>query len=277
MVQDITEGSPTKARRYRESLNDDREKQMTKDEALSLVIENKLSKSMYNNIRAASIQHNCKLYPSYKYVLQAKKECYPSATDITIIECSAEIKLQALLDHTVQRILLIQKDVIKSLTSDNVRYVNLICKWGCDGTSGQSSFKQKFDDDTDGNKTDTSIFFTLLVPLQIISVNKSTKKEIIIWKNPRPSSPRFCRPIKIEFMLETAECTRLEVDNIKEQERYLTPLQTIVDGKEINVTYKLALTMIDGKVCNSLTSTSSSQKCYLCQCTSKQFNNIDEI
>jgi len=163
--------------------------------------------------------------------------------------------------------------VIKSLTSDNVRYVNLICKWGCDGTSGQSSFKQKFDDDTDGNKIDTSIFFTLLVPLQIISVDKSTKKEIIIWKNPRPSSPRFCRPIKIEFMLETAECTRLEVDNIKEQERYLTPLQTIVDGKEINVTYKLALTMIDGKVCNSLTSTSSSQKCYLCQCTSKQFNN----
>lgn len=142
MVQDITEGSPTKATRYRESLNNDREKQMTKDEALSLVIKNKLSKSMYNNIRAASIhQHNCKLYPSYKYVLQAKKECYPCATDITITECSAEVKLQALLDHTVQRILLIQKDVIKSLTSDDVRNINLICKWGCDGISDQSSFK----------------------------------------------------------------------------------------------------------------------------------------
>lgn len=120
-----------------------------------------------------------------------------------------------------------------------------------------------------------NIFFTLLVPLQII-IDKS-KKEIIIWKNPRPSSSRFCRAIKIEFLLETAECTRLEVDNIKEQERYLTPLQTIVDAKEINVTYKLGLTMIDGKVCNSLTSTSSSQRYYLCQCTSKQFNNIDEI
>lgn len=69
VVQDITEGSPTKDRKYRESLNDNREKQMTKDKALSLVIENKLSKSMYNNIRADSIQHNCKLYPSYKYVL----------------------------------------------------------------------------------------------------------------------------------------------------------------------------------------------------------------
>lgn len=91
--------------------------------------------------------------------MQAKTECYPSATDIIITECSAEVKLQALLDHTAQRILLIQKDVIKSLTSDNVRYVNLICKWGCDGTSGQSSFKQKFDDDINGNKTEYIFHF----------------------------------------------------------------------------------------------------------------------
>lgn len=78
-------------------------------------------------------------------------------------------------------------------------------------------------------------------------------------------------------MHETAEYTKLQVHNIRQQERNLTGLQTIVDGKEINVTYKLALTMIDGKVCNSLTDTSSSQRCHLCQCTSKDFNNIDKM
>lgn len=40
----------------------------------------------------------------------------------------------------------------------------------------------------------------------------------------------------------------------------------------MTVSYKLALTMIDGKVC-----TSSSQRCSLCLCTSKQVNNIDEM
>lgn len=35
--------------------------------------------------------------------------------------------------------------------------------------------------------------------------------------------------------------------------------------------------MIDGKVCNALTDTASSQRCYICQASSKQFNDTDEI
>lgn len=35
--------------------------------------------------------------------------------------------------------------------------------------------------------------------------------------------------------------------------------------------------MIDGKVCNAVTNTASPQRCYLCQATSKHFNNIDEM
>lgn len=114
VLHDIMEGSPTRATRYRQSLYCNSERKMTNDEALSFIIENKLSKNMYNNIRSTSVEHNCKLYPSYKDVLQAKKQCYPSTSEITITECSAEVRLQALLDHTIQRILLVQKEVIKS-------------------------------------------------------------------------------------------------------------------------------------------------------------------
>ncbi|KAK7791956.1 hypothetical protein R5R35_004579 [Gryllus longicercus] len=276
VVKDIAEGSPTTATRYRDSLTAKREKQLTKDEALSLLIESKLSKNMYNTIRTASIDHNCSLYPSYKKVQEAKKDCYPPAVDMRITETSAEVKLQALLDHTVERIFRVQQDVISSLL-DSAYDTELICKWGCDGTSGQSTFKQKFDDDSEGTKTDANIFFVSIVPLQILSVEKSTQKQIVIWKNPRPSSPRFCRPLKIEFLHETAESTRLIVNDIQDQVQNLTPFQTIVDGKEVNVAYKVLLTMVDGKVCNSLTCTSSSQRCYLCDCTSKRFNNIDDI
>lgn len=35
--------------------------------------------------------------------------------------------------------------------------------------------------------------------------------------------------------------------------------------------------MIDGKVCNAISSTLSALRCYLCEATLKQFNQIDKI
>lgn len=55
-----------------------------------------------------------------------------------------------------------------------------------DGSSGQSEYKQIFIDD---NKLDANMFFTSVVPLQLLSVDHESKAQIIIWKNPRPSSP----------------------------------------------------------------------------------------
>ena len=48
-----------------------------------------------------------------------------------------------------------------------------------------------------------------------------------------------------------------------------------IDGKEIEVYHKLVLNMIDGKVCNALTGTSS-QLCYICQATSKETNDLEK-
>lgn len=41
---------------------------------------------------------------------------------------------------------------------------DLICKWGCDGSSGQSEYKQKFNEE---NNSDANIFLTSFVPLQL--------------------------------------------------------------------------------------------------------------
>ena len=93
----------------------------------------------------------------------------------------------------------------------------MICKWGCDDTSGQSRYKQKFIDDYVGKFGDANIFFTSLVPLQLISIDKITNAKTVVWKNPRPSSPRFCIPLRIQFHHENTKATVNEVDNIKEQ------------------------------------------------------------
>ena len=47
--------------------------------------------------------------------------------------------------------------------------------------------------------------------------------------------------------------------------------------KKVSIKYDLQLTMIDTKVCNSLTDTKSAMRCFLCKCSSSQFNDIDKM
>ncbi|KAL2749804.1 dna-mediated transposase [Vespula maculifrons] len=100
------------------------------DYALSLLLEIKLLKHQYEVLRATNIENNCNIYPPYKAVLQAKEKCYPPKTDIKIKDCSAEVKLQGLLDHSVEQILFIQRDFLKSSTSECISNMTLYCKWG---------------------------------------------------------------------------------------------------------------------------------------------------
>ena len=105
--------------------------------------------------RSMSLQNNSILYPAYKHILQSKKECYSNESFIKITENAATVELQGLLDHTLKRILPVQLEVIESLPDESLSELNFILKWGCDGTSGQSNYKQSF---IDTETCDDSIF-----------------------------------------------------------------------------------------------------------------------
>ena len=59
--------------------------------------------------------------------------------------------------------------------------------------------------------------------------------------------------------------------------------QSIINGKKVIVNYKLAFTVngkrstVNGQIFNSIANVPSSLRCYLCQATSKDFNEIDKI
>ncbi|XP_077272350.1 uncharacterized protein LOC143902954 isoform X2 [Temnothorax americanus] len=165
-------------------------------------------------------------------------------------------------------------EVMKTLSEKKLENLTLIGKWGCDGSSGHSQYKQKLDENS---SSDESVFFTSYVPLQLIHVDTLTKETTVVWKNPRPSSPRFCRPIKIECAKESVDLTKKTTDYVEQQIKNLNPFETIINGKKVCVKYILTLTMIDTKVCNSLSDTTSAMRCYLCNCTSKSFNDIDKM
>lgn len=110
-----------------------------------------------------------------------------------------------------------------------------------------------------------------LVPIRLVSGEK------ILWQNPRPASTRFCRPLKIEFMKETTDGSIKEKKRIDEQINNMRATSVMSQEREISVSHTLIFSMVDGKVCNSVTETTSAQRCFICGATSKEFNDIDEM
>lgn len=268
VVKDAVFSTPKRAQTIRKAYKDSmlKTQPFSNEKALSILVDAKLTKFQYNIIRLAAKEQNCKLFPAYENITEAKKLCLPE--NINVTETTAEVKLQSLLDHTIKRIAQVQCEVLNT-TLDDLDNIVLISKWGCDGSSGQSQYKQVF---TSDGSTDEHIFLTSMVPIQL-----KTNKNKILWQNPRTSSSRFCRPIRLQFIKEDVNYTKLEMAFVENQIKTLVPTSIIINNKIVNVEHKLLFTMVDGKVCNAITNTKSAQRCYLCGATSKEFNNIEVL
>ncbi|CAH0561743.1 unnamed protein product [Brassicogethes aeneus] len=181
-------------------------------------------------------ESNPNIYPCYSIIKEAKKMCR-----------------REVFDHFVQ---------------NEIGHIELITKWGCDA-SQQSQFQQKFNDVT---SDDSNIFQSSMVPLRLqVNTDNYTK---IMWQNPTPSSVRFCRPIRIRFLHETVDVTKEEINYMENQVKNLRKTEVQTCNGVIQVKHTMIPTMVDGKVCNSSTNTSSTMKCYICGKTSKIFNDF---
>jgi len=178
------------------------------------MIDANLSRSDYEKGRRSAKNKNANIYPSSKEVRAAKKMCYPPT--ITVTENFAKVEPQPLLDHTAQRICQYSKDVLYSVPGSALQNLVLISKWGCDGSSNQSAYKQR--SETVG-LSDSSLFMTCLVPFQLFAPEESggETKRLIVWQNPRTSSTQFCRPVKLEFAKETDEIVLREKEEMQDQ------------------------------------------------------------
>lgn len=75
-------------------------RKISAERALAIYVDAKLTKRSYELIREP-----CKdVYPCYKIISTAKNRCYPPDEAIRVSETKCEVKLQALLDHTCNRI-----------------------------------------------------------------------------------------------------------------------------------------------------------------------------
>lgn len=79
-------------------------KPYTPEEALALIIDFKLSVNTYKMMRQELNERGYQPYPPYYLVMQCKTMCYPKQ-NIEVTENEASVSLQALGDHTFERII----------------------------------------------------------------------------------------------------------------------------------------------------------------------------
>ena len=87
------------------------QEKMTSEEAFAHFLDNKLSKSVYENTHKEA---PCRL-PSYRAIVEIKNECSPIKTSIKVTETKAKVQLQDLM-HTSRRLVKLQeKEILKYL------------------------------------------------------------------------------------------------------------------------------------------------------------------
>ncbi|KAL4152899.1 hypothetical protein QTP88_000732 [Uroleucon formosanum] len=250
-------------------------------QAVAFIIDTHMTKNAYHKTRLGAKKHGADIYHSYDRVRLAKYRCYPE--NIIISEISASVPLQNLLDPTIKRLweTLDFDDIINY--AEEYSELKFICKWGCDGSSGHSEYHQSFHDiETDDTEctqnaiTDSSIVLFCIVPLRHTGVIKVSNTRVILWENPTPSSTRYCRPLKFLYAKETKEVTKTEVGRVENEIMELKSVELNIKNSVLCINYTMLMTMVDGKVINTLTE-SSSRLCYICKCNPTNMNDLDNI
>lgn len=236
----------------------------TPDDALALFLDGNYTKHSYKLMQAGAKSRNANIYPTYDTLCIAKKKCYPNGVQFT--NYSAQVPLQHMVDHIVIRIVEAHSSRFEfNFSEQSEQNLTAIYKWGCDGSSGHSTYRQDVECDNN-NLSDEYLFAVCIVPLQV------QKGSEIIWENPQPSSPRFCRPLKILCSKESAELIRSEVASCNDEISKIMP--TSIGNLKIH--HQFHLTMIDGKAFSALAE-SSSQVCGICKASPKLMNDIDAV
>lgn len=278
LLTEAMQSTPTRSKRIREAWKTQNvspaklPRKLSEEEALCFYIDGNFSKSLWVRTRQNNkICNILQIYPSYSVLMKAREKCIPSEEFISVTESTSEVKLQALLDHTAKRLVVLQDEALLTIPETELIDLELISKWGFDGSSGQSNYKQG---SADKQFDDSSIFITSLVPIQIRVKSCPSK---VVWQNLRSSSTRFCRPIRMQFAKESQELIRNEKRHVDEQIALLNSTTTQNSAfTEIRISHSLICSMVDGKVCSAI-SELSCQKCYVCGASPKEFNDVDKV
>ena len=119
LIHEITQTSPARASKIRKTSEGSKTEKSVinyEDEGLALFFQLGLTTEQHQQVRNGAIERNLPhFYPPYHSILAAKKRCYPVESAMNFTEIFASVNLQDLLNHTAERIVLLQDTAINSL------------------------------------------------------------------------------------------------------------------------------------------------------------------
>jgi len=224
-------------------------------------------------LRLGAKERGADIYPSYHRVQAYKENLHPPNNLLQISDIKAKYPLQAILDHTVSRIVEMHEEVLCSiLEMDPLRQFTCYFSWGFDGSTGQSNYKQKYDKGYFGLHSDSSLMATTMIPL--IIVQGESLKSHVLWMNTVPQSVRFNRPIELHFVKETKDVIIEKRDSMKKEIDQLAPYTLKKNNADIIFNYNLQMTIIDGKVFNIIKGINSMTLSDTCTFSSSLFSRV---
>ena len=266
----LTSSNNEKQHEFLSKINEKNMNKYSSYQALHQIIYLQLSKHKYIFLRNEHINNKTDIYPPYKNVLVAKKECYPETIDVH--KNKMIIKLQDLVDHTTYRFYELLKENLKEKTSSLI----ILYKYGFDGSGCHSIYNYKdIESEKSSNEeayNQTQLFTSFICPIYIKDAHDSS----LLWYNPSPSSPVYCRPLRMIYKAETEEIVKIEHSKIKDE------IENLIDTKILNKIefhHEFIQTMMDGKVTRIVTDGKSSSVCYICDppTTPTNMNDLTQL
>ena len=225
---------------------------MTVSDALAESLDQGTSRSRFQDKVRTLKRHNVNIYPGWKKQQEHRDEIIPD--DIEYAETEAKVNMESLLKNTVDRHLLNEQIRSKLVELKEEKggtlQVNLVFKFGLDGSGDQKKYKQV------GANCD-NVLASQMCPLRLVDADTNE----VIFENPLANVPNSHRPIRISYEPETRESVEMEYERIKEEIERLLPYSPI-DGVTIN--WIGLPTLCDGKVLTFILDEKAYSSCPLC-------------
>ena len=114
----------------------------------------------------------------------------------------AKAPMASTLEHSVKRLLISEPEIKENVKLTEEKYAGrdkeyvAYFKFGCDGLTGLTKFRQELDPNDVGSKNDGKIVASHIMILQIVCLIKSLGLQLIQWTNPLLNAADALRPLR---------------------------------------------------------------------------------
>ncbi|XP_062538769.1 uncharacterized protein LOC134207057 [Armigeres subalbatus] len=214
---------------------------MSDEETFEYFLDCDMSKYVYEQTH----KKNPARFPTYKVIQKMKAICSPPLDSIEKTATKIQVRIQSLMQHTVERIVKsLKHEINQYMDENNQDFVEmvLLSSWGMDGSTGYSQYHQSFPGTNQQDDSDVFSVTTTPIHLYLLSNRKH-----IFWYNLTPQSIRYCRPIMLEFVKESKQVVIDCKNTIKRELSELVPVKIDLEQeKYVLVDFDFVMSKVDG-------------------------------